>query len=695
MNRDNTIETNLKSRLISFETSVCILSPSIAFALLSNQNLFLFLVSTALFVSFLITRPIEMTSRSVIYACTICCILTAFMKLAFKSGADLYFLPVDIVLPFFIYFAIACSFFRQSILMISTILTCSLAALMILGTCLSDPITGFLSDGIFRDRFIIYKIFLIIEIWSVLYLLLEIRRFNHSTSGQRTLFYNFTYFVSLTVAVCLSAGMIFTLNNSYDALERFFRPFSIYKSHRNSVKIKLFNERANLSQTRHLKNHRQLNQEVLRVKSKIPPGYMRGKAYVTYKQGIWTSQNKMNPLPLQEQSSTISSRIYQKNPATNIQTLEKIDVYFNDYFRSETLFLPADFDAIELVADDLMQNPDGVLTSDKWDVLAAYTAFVKNPAKSQSAAYPEPQKPGKLYSQLPKSVEYQFEAIASTIYTEEMSDDLKIRKTISYLLRDFSYSLDDQDPKSMDPVLNFLLIEKKGHCELFASAAALLLRTQNIPTRYITGFVCMERYTKDTWVARMKHCHAWAEAWTPEKGWQWVEATPASGQPEISESAESILTAISMYTRSMFAKVKRGYFAEFITDFFYGIYLIFRWLFIQGPWWFCWPLLIAMLTFYTHRKYKFMDSRLGQFDKFNKIFNHYLKKHGSYQENRSLRESLNEAISKNSPGSNSLILVLDEYENRRFNPEMDKKDLKSLLIDLKMALSDIKKLSEI
>ena len=89
-----------------------------------------------------------------------------------------------------------------------------------------------------------------------------------------------------------------------------------------------------------------------------------------------------------------------------------------------------------------------------------------------------------------------------------------------------------------------------------------------------------------------------------------------------------------------------------------------------------------------------MKSRSGQFNKFNKIFNRYLKKHGSYQENRSLRESLNEAISNNSPGSHNLLLVLDDYENRRFNPEMEKKDLKSLLIDLKMAVNDIKKQSE-
>ena len=47
-------------------------------------------------------------------------------------------------------------------------------------------------------------------------------------------------------------------------------------------------------------------------------------------------------------------------------------------------------------------------------------------------------------------------------------------------------------PSDQDPFLYFLLENKKGYCMHFASSAALLLRTINVPARYTTGFVLDE-----------------------------------------------------------------------------------------------------------------------------------------------------------------------------------------------------------
>ena len=41
---------------------------------------------------------------------------------------------------------------------------------------------------------------------------------------------------------------------------------------------------------------------------------------------------------------------------------------------------------------------------------------------------------------------------------------------------------------SLDPVEDFLVNRKQGHCEYFASALALLLRSIDIPSRVINGF---------------------------------------------------------------------------------------------------------------------------------------------------------------------------------------------------------------
>ena len=86
--------------------------------------------------------------------------------------------------------------------------------------------------------------------------------------------------------------------------------------------------------------------------------------------------------------------------------------------------------------------------------------------------------------------------------------------------------------------------KKSAHCEFFATAAALLLRRGGIPSRYVTGFVVPERNEyADCWIVRNRYAHAWVQAWTAEKGWFVVEATPAGGVPE----SESTSTATELW----------------------------------------------------------------------------------------------------------------------------------------------------
>jgi hypothetical protein len=77
------------------------------------------------------------------------------------------------------------------------------------------------------------------------------------------------------------------------------------------------------------------------------------------------------------------------------------------------------------------------------------------------------------------------------------------------------------------PLSKFLFETKRGHCEYFASALAAMLRTQNIPSRLVTGFSATNRnpltgyydiYALDG--------HAWVEAFVDDLGWVILEPTP-------------------------------------------------------------------------------------------------------------------------------------------------------------------------
>src|SRR5208282_4488659 len=66
----------------------------------------------------------------------------------------------------------------------------------------------------------------------------------------------------------------------------------------------------------------------------------------------------------------------------------------------------------------------------------------------------------------------------------------------------------------LDPVEDFLVNRKKGHCEYFASALALLLRSIDIPARIVNGFKGGDwnDLTQSMYV-RQKHAHSWVEAY--------------------------------------------------------------------------------------------------------------------------------------------------------------------------------------
>jgi transglutaminase-like putative cysteine protease len=101
----------------------------------------------------------------------------------------------------------------------------------------------------------------------------------------------------------------------------------------------------------------------------------------------------------------------------------------------------------------------------------------------------------------------------------------------AHLLGTFAYSLDGAVTGRERPLLAFLLEEKAGHCELFAGAFALLLRSMDIPARVVGGFQGGVWTEDDAVVFQARHAHAWVEWWLDDVGWVVDDATPAATAP--------------------------------------------------------------------------------------------------------------------------------------------------------------------
>jgi hypothetical protein len=108
---------------------------------------------------------------------------------------------------------------------------------------------------------------------------------------------------------------------------------------------------------------------------------------------------------------------------------------------------------------------------------------------------------------------------------------LKPRGVLDAVARDFSENFRYtvfQEKASSEPLRDFMLKTRAGHCEYFAAATVLLLRAAGIPARYAVGYSVQE-YSRleKAYVVRRRHAHAWALAYV-DGAWRDVDTTPAS-----------------------------------------------------------------------------------------------------------------------------------------------------------------------
>ncbi len=135
------------------------------------------------------------------------------------------------------------------------------------------------------------------------------------------------------------------------------------------------------------------------------------------------------------------------------------------------------------------------------------------------------------YRNLPDVYDRRIAELAKQI-TEKIGNRYDKAKAVEEHLRNnFGYTL-QQKAGGEEPLADFLFNVREGHCEYFATAMAVMLRTQGIATRVVNGFHGGEyNDTADVLVVRQRNAHAWVEVYFPgEDAWITFDPTPASGE---------------------------------------------------------------------------------------------------------------------------------------------------------------------
>ncbi len=158
---------------------------------------------------------------------------------------------------------------------------------------------------------------------------------------------------------------------------------------------------------------------------------------------------------------------------------------------------------------------------------------------------PEPLSPAmwREYLELP-SLDSRIPRLAHEITSANRSKEAQARAIEDYLRTRYGYTLTLLSREVPDPLADFLFERKKGHCEYFASAMAVMLRTIGIPSRVVTGFQSgVYNPLSGLQVIRSSDAHSWVEAYLPMRGWTTFDPTPAD--PNV--TAESVWMRFSLF----------------------------------------------------------------------------------------------------------------------------------------------------
>ncbi|MBP5182415.1 MAG: transglutaminase domain-containing protein [Lentisphaeria bacterium] len=364
-------------------------------------------------------------------------------------------------------------------------------------------------------------------------------------------------------------------------------------------------------------------QVLFRAKAGFPPGLLRGGVYVHYEDGRWlppaSGAGSLSALETVRRTGVLSFNTFRFPSETEEEKKAEedldreqdlpgekrensVELYLDALVTSGIVPMPGNAVRLDAVADSAEVSRTGVLLLKHWKKDGGVTFFVRSPdpeSAFNSSARKE-KKTGRIRYRDLLSPEEKHALTRTPPWvgawlekvfpggTTGLSGKRKAEKIKEFLQKDFAYSLYVPAPKRKeffkDPVLRFLEDTKKGHCELFASAAVLLCRGAGLPARYVTGFVCEEKSPSgEYYFCRL--AHAWGEVYLPEEErWVTLEATPPGEILRRRETKEKgffrkSLDFLKFHGQKFFASVRRGYFADAVLDLFLllgkGILLLF------------------------------------------------------------------------------------------------------------------------
>jgi hypothetical protein len=281
----------------------------------------------------------------------------------------------------------------------------------------------------------------------------------------------------------------------------------------------------------------------LRVYSKVPPGYLRGTVFDVYRSGRWMDSGSIEYSRFEQNTGARDRNLMPTSAATtalqrgNTQDLKRfafvsptpsqiipLEIH-NDPMKGPMVFLPLTTHWIEARSREIFVTSHGIIRLGV-DVTRPYVAGVGSGLPREELSTVKRQ----LATEVPMPLQPVLMQTAETVCQSASTATAKAAAISNYFQTEYAYSLSSpRTPRGVDPLTHFLETKHDAHCEFFASATTLMLRSVGVPSRYVTGYVADEPSEEENglWLARNQDAHAWVEAYDDRSGrWFPVESTP-------------------------------------------------------------------------------------------------------------------------------------------------------------------------
>ncbi|RLM36475.1 transglutaminaseTgpA domain-containing protein [Haloarcula sp. Atlit-120R] len=267
------------------------------------------------------------------------------------------------------------------------------------------------------------------------------------------------------------------------------------------------------------------------------PAYWRTGAYETYTGTGWDGradpQAYQGPMAVDGMAdSTVDYEVRLAKSATSLPTV----------WRPKSVS-----------RDDVMVTEYGAVTSER--PLPAGTTYSAtsvtapdDPAVLRTSGWDYPDTVESRYTGVPASTSAQVGPFTDRL-TEDSDSPYETAATIEqWLEANKNYSLNVSQPPEDDVASEFIFQMDEGYCEYFATSMVVMLRSQDIPARYVVGYSTGERTGQNQYTVRGMNAHAWVEVYFEGVGW--VKFDPTPGQERLESEQQAMQNSSQAYSAS-------------------------------------------------------------------------------------------------------------------------------------------------